>query len=252
MKNCTKIIIILTVTSFFSAHPMEVEPDYYKINPFKLKGVNPLYFTNFRTKCKLLLWEKENVSEVVPYDHPLYKDRGLALMLTALKVYESIKNEKTLKTVRDAVCDGIPVMSYFVSNAGRFASHFCVSHSENPTSIFTSVEDLFENLLLGPSDNEKIHRKREWIEAVFQGHCERQEECDRKRDNLINYMCSLGTEVPEVLASLIVSYLSEYHVDEKETALINQAKKQSDEAKQKFDRHKSGNLGTTTFLKKHK
>ena len=228
MKNSIKAIIILgIVTSFFSVYPMEVEPDYYSLDLSTLKGQDILSRNSFRAD-----WRSKKPSifckRPVPLEHPIHKDRALALILTALKVFEEtdrVENEKTLESVCDAVRDGIPVMSHFVYKKKRISYvnllfccnvNFFVYHSESPISIFTPLEDFFARQFTGPSE---LYGK--WLGAVFQGHCKRQKEVCK---TLIAYKSGdeFKIKIPSDIASSIFSYISE-------EVLIQEAKKKFDE-----------------------
>lgn len=218
MKNSIKIITVLgIVTSFFSVYPMEVKPDYYLLDPSTLKGENPLDHSSFRARWKKGK-EASNVQAVSSEDL-IHKDIPLALMLTALKVSKETSDEengKTLETINDAVRNGIPLMSHFVSKTRKYFVNFCVCYSKNPTSIFTSLEDYFARQ---PSSKQK-----KWFDTVCKGHNRREKEICSK---LIAYGhgAEPKIEISYDIASLIFSFISE-------TDLIQQAKENFDKKSQ--------------------
>ncbi len=195
----------------------------YCLDPVSLKGQNPLDHSGFRAS-----WEKpkprilHSQGTSVFFKHLLHRDRGLKLILTALQVFGEYgrENEKILKRVSNAVCNGIPVMSHFFSKGQASWDCFQVFRSENPISIFTSVNCIFKTTLLDSGKSEMIRNKRRWIGAVCEGH-------NRRKEEICNELVACGWDefemkIPDLIASLIFSFISE-------EALIKQAKKKFDE-----------------------
>jgi len=225
VKNYIKIIAILGMVAFvFPVYSAELS-DFYKVSLFDLKEQNPLLH-QVDICCG---------PSPVSSEHPLHEDRALALTLTAAKVLQvedEEENEETLQTVCRAVCEGAPVTSEWIVRGKDEISHVLILPSKEPTSIFTLVEDLVKNppLFFTTYNGRK---KGLWMEAVFQGHRERQEkfanECNELR-TIINDQ--LKNKISEDLINLIVSYSSKYYTDAKETALIKQAQQKFDEEQQ--------------------
>ncbi len=265
MKNSVKITIALgIVTSFFSVHPMAgpvilihptAAPNSYLVGVDELEQTNPLLDMNNLHitddgPTPIHITYKNGTSEVlnartrVRDDHPLYTDKGLALSLTALKVLKEsdrIKNKKTLKTICDAVSEGTPVTSKYTAhmpNRSDFESSVRISPSQNPISIFKSIEDLFKYPSLYPflfanSDGKKVDKKRLLMEAIFQGNRNRQERLAYIRDELTtDIRNTLEIEVPKDLTPIIIEYLPESNVSQERTRLIEQAEQKFDEEQQ--------------------
>ena len=212
--------------SFFSVYPMEGESNYYFLDSSTLKGQDILSRNSFCADWRSKRGDAAS-AQSVSSEHPIRKDGGVNLMLAALQVSKSKEtsgreNEKILKSVRDGVRDGISVTSYFVYKQRMSYINFCVCHSENFTSIFTSLKDFFSRQFTNSSE---VCRRGKWLEAVCQGQRERQEEVCKEL-----MACGLGDEFKSETASLIFSYISE-------ETLIEQAKKKFDEELQVKDEY---------------
>jgi len=226
-----KITILGIVTYFFLAHPM-FEQDYYVVKEKALKQTNPLlgmgslYRTVEEYDCQDYRFFRRNTS--------IRTDRGLALILTAVKFLgerDEAENEKTLQTIRDAVSDGIPVISnYAVSLRSGDLYNWLIEPSQKATSIFESTKDCFGNRSIVENDRfDSVNKERLWMKTVFQGHRERQKQFDCICDESIACVeDELEIETPKSLMSLIFSFVPEYHINEESTTLIEQAKSEFD------------------------
>jgi len=230
MKNSIKIITTFGIVAFFPVYPMALS-DFREdmIDPAGL--TNPFLGTNgFCTRTNI-----QDSWQSTPDDDPLHTDEGLVLILTAVKILaekDEKKNEKLLVKVCNAIRTGKPVTSKYATQSGEVLLFVSIFPSKNPTSIFTSTEGLFEHPpRFTNTDDRKVDKKRLWMNAVFQGHRERQEEFDRMCKKSIDWVCNgkLKIEIPKVLMPLIFSCLPAYHVNRESTKLIEQVKQKIDE-----------------------
>jgi len=226
MKNHIKTVTVLVVvTSFFSAYSME-ESNHFVVNTSTLGRTNPL----LRMHGVCTAAENGFPDQLIPDNHQLYKDRGLALILSVLRLLgesDEVKSEETLKTICAAVCEGTPVTSKYVVKSKDGLCSVSIFPSQI-TSIFTSVENLFKYppWLAYPTAI-KVDRNRLWINAVFQGERKRIEFLDCIRGELKDKI----SEAP-ILTSIVLSYLPEYNVSAGRTVLIEEAKQKFDEKEQ--------------------
>lgn len=220
-------------------------PDIYSVELETLKHTNPLL-------CMPSIYAETDGHRVIPESDPSYKNKNLALNLTLVKIIEESdkkKNKETLKTVCDAVSDGVLLSSskYIWRNKSLLSVCFYPEFGK-PISIFASAiiiirKPSFFNLSIFPDDYRrdyfsKVDKKRLWMKAVFQGHRERQENFDCMSNELVDYVrdCRSKTEVPKGVMDIIVSCLSEYHINKENAALIRQAKKEFNEEQLELDR----------------
>ena len=210
MKNSVKIAIVLgAITSFFSVYPMA--PSYYTFEEPNLKYVNPLSHMNdleiFRIGIRI-------GTSIIPKNDPFFTENGLALHLTAIKVFEesnTTKNKKTLKAIHNAISEGIPVTSKHNIKLHLHKAFINIYPHQNPTSVFRSIEDWLQPIWFVDKD-----KKMAIFTAIFQG--------ERKRkERLICTLNELKTKIPEDLVPIIIKYLPESNVDKDRTRCIEQA-----------------------------
>ena len=235
MKNSIKIVAIVgIITSFFSVYPMTEEVDYLT-REIELRKTNPLL-----KMSQLCIWHSGRHPRKgfkVRKNDPLYTNKGLALSLTAARSFLELgkeENEKTLKTICDAVGEGTPVTSKYAVQIDGFG----IFPSQNFFSIFALGEDLAKKPKKYPWTrlNRLADKKRLLIKAIFQGYRNQQKKFARIRKKLIDGVRDeLKIEIPEDLMSLIVSYLPEYYTSKESRALIK-------EAEQKFNEEQLVNI----------
>jgi len=119
--------------------------------------------------------------------------------------------------------------SNYVVIAKNCADKVRIFRRKNPVSTLVSAKKLFK---CPPSNIENYPdrdwKKWLWMKAIFQGHHDRQKKFNRKKLNSKRNKLTAVIEKKlnsEDLASLIVSFLSEYNVDEEGAQLIKQAEK---------------------------
>ena len=236
MINTIKVIVIFgIVTPFFPVCSMTEnnfdggKADYYVVKEDGLEQINPLscmknlpmkgYFYSPLSKLKIRRPEPFRCNK---------SDRGLALIFTAAKLLgepNEVKEKEILKTVKKAASEGISVTSkYNVDVRNGCFFDFVITHTEEPTSIFRSIDNLlgdsFPLFIAGTSDPaalKKDRKKRQWMKAFFEG--EGKLACIPE----ILTVCArdkLSIEIPEDLVTLIISYLSECCINEGRTILI--------------------------------
>ncbi len=221
MNNTIKTITILVVVMFvFSVYPMEVEaPNRYFIQTFMLKRTNPLLqMDNFYTPTN------RGSSKPTPKNDPIYKDRGLALSLTAVRLLTTlneVKNKETLETIYDAARQGIPITSQYNFKPKGNHSILPFNSEQNPISIFSLVDELFK--FLSSSAPNKVNTKRLWIDAIYRGEQEREKILIRIcNKSIIHINSKLTINVPKDIMLLIFSFLLKGN-DEERTAIIKNA-----------------------------
>ena len=217
MKNTIKIITILVVviiTSF--VYPMEVSRHYF-IQVSMLKKSNPLLqMNNFYT------FANKGGCKHTPQNDPIYKDEGLALSLTAVRLLvesNETKNKETLETIYDAVSKGIPITSGYNFKPKDNGAILSFDQEQNPISIFSLVNELFRFL----SFPDKINKKRLWIGAIYQGEQEREKMLTRICNESKTHINSkLKINIPEDIMLLMFSFLLKGN-DKERTAIIKNA-----------------------------
>ena len=205
------------VTSFFSVYSM-VAPNGHIFELGDLKYVNPLLDMNRLTVMPL------TGGHNIPDDDQFFTQSDLALKLTTIKFFEEsdrMKNKETLKTICDAVSNGVPVTSrHFIRpNIKKIA--IMIDPCQNSTSVFMSIEDWLKYEFFtdkGKKDGLKV--------AIFQG--------ERRRKERLKYICGELEEnkIPKDLEHTFLSYLPEYDVSEERTELIERAEEKFHEEKQ--------------------
>ena len=196
MKNVIKIIVIFgIVTSFFPVYPMTepvayeimgprvheiMEPHSYCVGLHDLDQKNPFLDMN-----DLNIWYHGDdllsyVSSNIPSNHSLRADGGLPLMLAALQIdrtEDSGRKEEILETIYDALCKGRRITSDYVVQKNKNPDIADIRPCKKSTPIFKSVESLLYCLpsVCGiSSTNNKVL----WIQAICEGHRERQAKFD--------------------------------------------------------------------------
>ena len=239
MKINVKITIILgTITSFFPVYPMKIsreaslEVPHYSLSKKDLKDVNPILNINDLTF-------HTNSSDPIFEDNPLFKDGGLALFLTTMKVLEEpdkTKNAKTLKTIYNAVNQKIPVISqYTIDTKSSFFVHRVIisPHSHNCTTpVLMLIKNLIDEFCTNTHHNFCMNKAI--FSAIFQGERDRKERLKKQLDSDLttDIRNELAIEVPESITSVIFSFLPESDVDEERTRYFEEAEKKFHEEQQ--------------------
>jgi len=222
MKNFIKVITIFEVIIFFSPiRPMESEQtSCYSFKVHRLKELDPL---SRMDRIPILLNNKFFISG----KHPLRTSKGVALHLTtikALKESNSIKNEKILKKISDAVSKGTSVISmHNIKLHNR--KLIKITPSRTPISALELIKSWPEQEpLVGES------KKNNLVNAILKGKLNR-----KKRLSCILTVCThdeLEIKVPQDIIDLILSLNPECNIDEEKQYLSKLIIKQ---AKQKFN-----------------
>jgi len=220
MKNSIKIIIIFEIaTSFFSAYPMN-----HKI--VKLGGGGNFFNENFFVREKIYSgWRN------IFADSLLYTNSGLPLISTAV----ACGNE--LFKIRNAVSEGRMSLT----------SDFVVRLE------FTLRKKIFENIFAIEKNFDYEFDKKQWMEAAFQGYDDREKNHFRMCNALtVGAKNVLKIELPDVLSSLMVSFLPECCISGEEKEFIKEAKQKLDKEEQSPSRiqHKLGLKKENSYLGK--
>ncbi len=175
MKNSVKITIVLgIVASFFPVYPMSGGREIsFVIKTKELKNVNPI------GNMSMLLFECpgeppacsfSEKGQFYPEVDLFLADEGLALSLAAIKIcneHSKKKNDVTLKTIRKAIGEGIPITSqYSIRNITPLdgATSQFLSGSLPRTIVFSDDNSgpcpLLKTIVVSPNHDYFIQKRR--------------------------------------------------------------------------------------------
>ncbi len=142
MKNFVERVIILGMAILgLTLHSMMVQ-EIHTLERDKLKYGNPLLNM---TKLSISPRSCFQGHGEFFYKNKLHADKGLPLVLAAIKFLKEsdpVKGEKTLKTIKDAVIRGIPLESkYYLTNGIDHEDDFNICHSQKPVSTSRLIKD---------------------------------------------------------------------------------------------------------------
>ena len=235
MKKIVKMITLLgIVTSFSPAYTMEETSYLY------WHSKNPLlHADNFCIKAR----NGPPFLKPIFDDDSICTDKSLISVVAGNALFEksdNVEEEKILEEVRGTVGKGTPLTCNYIvmSDDRNVLPRIKIKFSQNSTSVFQSIENLFKNLLAGGASSlcgKRINNKTLLIQAILQG-------CDDRKKSLIRMCDTLtacthdrsGTKIlPRELASLIASHLPKCYTSTEDKELIKQARlKLLDETKQ--------------------
>jgi len=226
MKRTIKMIATLGIAvSLFSIPAYSMEKfDHDIIEVSDLQNMDPFLLVNSLTAfcdthglC--------DTCDKVPDDNQFFTQQNLALGLAIIKVCtesDKVKNKKTLKTICNAISEGIPITANHSIQLSTTKKTIDIIPCTNSTSIFILIENWFESKWFPDKD-----KKNSLMAAIFQGEQKKKERLayihDESRTHIRN---KLKIDIPEDLILMFSSYLPENNVSKERTTLIQQAKQE--------------------------